>query len=249
MTLLPRPPRRGQSTSPILNALSGLYEAPTWALFSEVRSTTSPHEVLRVADAFAVHTLEPRWRIHGFEVKTRRGDWLREKDDPGKSGPLRLFCASWWLVVPAPWKHVVLTLRELPDLWGLIEVGTGGARVVSAAPERAAEEPTIDFLHALLRAAARGEADRDVKPSNVPTVEITRPGLSRDRVGLACGHSAVRPLAKVAPRAAPCWSCAEGRPTDREMVEAAIRDATAGEREGFAALLGAAPARAANEGA
>ncbi len=235
MPLLPRPRRSGQSTHTLPGGLAALYAPPAWALFTEVRSATGPHDVLRIADAIAVDTLErPRWRIHGFELKRDRKDWVREREDPAKSAPLRLFCAAWYLVTPAPWKRVVLSLRELPARWGLIEIGTGGAQVVQPAPERDAEEPSAPFLQALLRAAARSAEDRRAAlrsaEDRVPQVEITRPGLSRERVGLACGHTAARPLAKALPRAAPCWSCADGQPTDRELVEAAIRDASEDDR-------------------
>jgi hypothetical protein len=245
MSFLRRRRPSGQSTHTLIGGLAALYEAPEWALFTEVRSSTGPHDVLRIADAFAVHTLDRPWRMHGFEMKRSRKDWQRELSDPAKSAPLRLFCSSWWLVVPCPWKHVVLSLRELPALWGLIEVGTGAPSIVHHAPERPAEEPTIDFLQALLRSAARPASDRDVKPGNAPDVEITHPGLSRARVGLACGHSAPRPLSKVPPRTAPCWSCAEGEPTDRELLEAAIDDASEDELRALAARIEARLPRAA----
>jgi hypothetical protein len=56
-------------------------------------------------------------------------------------------------------------------------------------------------------------------------VAVTRPYLSKTRVGLACGH-AVTSLAKVKPDRLPCEGCLWGWPTDMEIVEAAIADAT-----------------------
>jgi hypothetical protein len=93
-------------------------------------------------------------------VKLTRKDFLSELEQPEKSGPLHLFCSSWWLVVPAPWKDVLLCLGELPVGWGLLEVGTGEPRVVVGRPERAdAEEPTPGFLKALLRSASTAAAE------------------------------------------------------------------------------------------
>src|SRR4051794_27338452 len=117
--LSPRP------TSGNLRSLHRLYAAPEWALLTEVRNATGVHEVLRVADAIAVQLWGGTWRVHGFELKTSRADWLRELRHPEKCGPLKAFCSAWYLVTPAPWKRVVMSLTELPDRWGLIEIGTG----------------------------------------------------------------------------------------------------------------------------
>jgi hypothetical protein len=67
-----------------------------------------------------------------------------------------------------------------------------------------------------------------------PIVAVTRPYLSKTRVGLACGH-AVTSLAKVKQEPLACEGCL--RPTDLEMVEAAIAEVTPEVRERLAALL------------
>src|SRR5262249_40121644 len=143
-----------------------LYAAPDWLLLDEVRSTGPALDVLRQADAIGVElsTAPHRWRIHGFEVKTSRADFLREMRRPEKSGPLKLFCSSWWLVVPCPWKKILLsTSLELPDGWGLLEVGTGEPVRVVEPREREAEAPTPTFMRALFRATMRqGDVADDV---------------------------------------------------------------------------------------
>lgn len=234
------PARKAPPRAPsFLSSLRSLYAAPEWALFTEVRSSTGSTEILRTADAIAVHLWGgDRWRLHGFEAKASRADWLRELKHPEKSGPLKLFCAAWYLVVAAPWKNIVLHLRELPDRWGLIEVGTGGASIITAALERDAEEPTPGFLRALLRAADRGAEDltgEDVY--DVPRVLITRPALSRQHVGLACGHVAPRPLSKIMPRSAPCFGCKDGRASDRAYLEAALEEATEEDLRDYAEMI------------
>jgi hypothetical protein len=220
-----------------LSALRSLYATPEWALYTEVRSSTGCCETLRIADALAVCMWGGAWRIHGFELKASRADWLRELRHPEKAAPIKLFCASWFLVVMAPWKRTVMSLTELPDRWGLLEIGTGGASIVSPAAEREAEEPTGSFLRSLLRAAAREPEDLDTDGAGAPRVLVTRPHLSRTHVGLVCGHVAPRPLAKVMPHSLPCVACLEGRPTDRAYIEAALADATEEEQRAYAELI------------
>jgi hypothetical protein len=148
----------------VLDGLRELYPAPNWALVPEVRAgigASTDLEVLRAADAIAVHlwpaasAAADGWRLHGFEIRVSRSEWLREIAQPVKSGPLKLFCAAWYVVVPSPWKHIVVERRELPDRWGLIEIDAGAPRIVVPAIERIAEPPTSAFLRALLRAAVR----------------------------------------------------------------------------------------------
>src|SRR5262245_46365236 len=108
MTRLSRRPE-GRKADPCLG-LGRLYPAPEWALCTQVRSATGAVEVLTVADAIAVRMWGASWCLHGFEGKVSRADWLKERARPEKTGPLKLFCAAWYLVTPAPWKHVVLSL-------------------------------------------------------------------------------------------------------------------------------------------
>ena len=149
------PPREEHRLS---TGVRRIYGPPEWALFSEVRSATGCPDVLRVADAIAVNLWPSRgrWSAVGFECKETRPDWLAELRDPEKTGPFKLFCSAWYVVVPCPWKSVLLSLRELPERWGLIEIGTGRPRIVQLAEEREAEEPDLGFVRALLRAATRG---------------------------------------------------------------------------------------------
>lgn len=232
----------------VIAGLRKRYEAPTWTLVPQVRSATGCCETIRTADAIAVHMFPNAngWRRHGIEVKTSRADWLREIKRPEKAAPLKLFCSAWYVAVPAPRKDVIWNLDELPERWGLLEVGTGDPIVIVEAAERDAEEPAPGFLCALIRAAAReGQAGED---DGAPRRTITRPGLSRWHVGLECGHVGPKPLAKTMPRTAPCSSCAAGHPTDRELVEAAIEEATEEQLCAYAEAITARVHRAARAG-
>lgn len=219
----------------LIKKLEDLYPSDEWAMLRQVRNTTGCAEVLRYADALALRLYGADFEIHGFEVKASRADWLRELDDPSKAAPMKLFCRAWWLVVPAPWKRIVLAISELPEMWGLLEVGAGGVTVVHYATERDAEDPREHpgFLKSLVRAALASAAE-DLMDPDVPLVPVTRPVLSHQNTGLACGHSVPRPLTKSFPGKLPCYACAGGFPTDREVVEAVIKDATNEEREAIA---------------
>lgn len=199
-----------------------------WGLYPEVRSAPGAGvEGIRVADAVAVSLWPSRGlEVRGFEVKVSRNDWLRERKQPDKAETIARFCARWYLVTPAPRKDVITSLDELPEGWGLIEVGTGEPRIIRESTERTAEEPTPAFLQSLLRASfERGASDSAM--DTAPLRLITRPALSRFHVGLACGHAAPAPGAKKMPARIPCFSCLEGAPADLEVARAVIADADA----------------------
>jgi hypothetical protein len=225
-------PRRAASNphaeaSRMIEGIREVFPAPSFAVFEQVPNTVGP-AVLRRADAFAVRlAIGPGFDMQGFEVKTRRADLVRELRDPEKSAPFALFCRCWWLVVPAPWKRVVLTLSELPRMWGVIEVGTGDPLVVRAATERhEAERPDDNFVKALLGAAVRS-VTRELRGAGDAQPQPIVARLSRDFVALGCGHRALAPLDK--PKNArpclPCFACAEGLPYDTEVVAAALEAA------------------------
>lgn len=221
-----------------------LYSADRWGLLPDVRNTVGMSDVIRYADAVAIdYGCTDRLRIHGFEVKVSRKDWERELDHPEKSAPFQLFCDAFWLVVPDPVSKILLSVElELPARWGLIAVGTGGARVIERALEREAEQPPPGFILSALRNALRTSERQEA--GDAPTVAINRPRLSRDHVGLVCGHVAPRPMGKVLDLSIPCHGCLEGRPTDHEYLEAALLDETREDRERLRTLaFGRVPAR------
>lgn len=206
-----------------IRRLEDLYARPQWALYTEVRSATGAASDVRIADAIAVNLWPSgNFELHGFEQKVSRGDFRVELRDPEKSKIAR-FCTKWFLVVPAPWKKILVSTSELPRGWGLIEIGTGSPITVVEAPKKPAIEMDADLTRSLLRAGATQGADN--VEIGAPMVAITRPDLSRARVGLACGHAAPMPLAKKLPAHVPCFACAEGRPADVELLEATIEDA------------------------
>lgn len=53
----------------------------------------------------------------GHEVKTSRGDWNAERDDPHKSSTWADACHAWYIVAP---DSTVVDPNELPPRWGLM---------------------------------------------------------------------------------------------------------------------------------
>lgn len=210
----------------IIHRLRDLYPAPQWAFFTEVRSATGSNvEDLRIADGIAVNTFPSGGlEIHGFELKVSRSDFLVELRQPDKAKRISRFCSRWSLVVPAPRKLIVSSLSELPRGWGLIEIGTGAPVTIVEAEKKQAVELDVDFIRSLLRAGSmQGAAGVDV---GAPMVAISRPDLSRTRVGLACGHAAPRPLEKKLPARVPCFACLDGAAAEVEVVEGMLEDAS-----------------------
>jgi hypothetical protein len=75
------------------------HPAPEWAIFFEVANGLGVSD-RRYADAVAMSLFPSRGLdVHGFEVKTARGDWLRELKNPKKADVIASYCDFWWLVI------------------------------------------------------------------------------------------------------------------------------------------------------
>lgn len=137
------------------SSLAESYAAPRWAYFEEVRNGTGfSRSVTRSADAMALG-LWPSMglELHGIEIKSSRGDWKRELDNPEKSEELGKFCDRWFLVTE---EKVVHDLAEIPPAWGWLEF-TGKKLVTrKAAPKRDAVPLDRLFVCSLLRNASEG---------------------------------------------------------------------------------------------
>ena len=220
----------------MLEKLRDIWGDP-WIIVEQVRSSVGVVDDLRIIDALAV-CLEKGdgYRMIYFEQKVSAKDFGVELRSPEKSR-LTAHCEESYLVVPAPRRNVINDLNRLPRGWGLIEIGTGKpVTIVEATKRENVVAPSTDFVKAILRAAFSrgGSAAADV---GAPMVTITKPGLSRVHVGLACGHTAPTPLDKKMPAKIPCFSCADGRKADAEVVEAAIEDAEDADLDRIAKVL------------
>jgi hypothetical protein len=136
---------------------------PAWAVFFEVGNSTG-FSTNRWADAVAIGIWPSHGhKIHGFEVKRSRGDWLRELKDPKKADAVSKFCDHWWLV--AKDKSVALG-SEIPDTWGLLVPRGDSLVAVRDAPKREPMPLTKGFVSAMLRRVSETtvpKADYDQK--------------------------------------------------------------------------------------
>ncbi len=132
------------------------YAAPEWALLDEVRNTTGGTMQDRYADAVAMNLWPSRgMRVHGFEIKVRRGDWLNELRKPDKSAPIQKFCDHWWVVAGGA---NIVKLDELPPTWGLMTVAHGRLVISKDAPKLEAQPLDRGFIASVLRRAAESLA-------------------------------------------------------------------------------------------
>jgi hypothetical protein len=143
----------------VWTALEARYCAPEWAYFEQVRNGTGySRAVVRTADALAFSLYPSRGlELHGFEVKTSRGDWLREKRDPEKAEEIGKFCERWWLVTTS---GVVADVGEIPSAWGWLEWTGKKWLTRKPAPPRGAQPLDKLMIAAILRRAGEGEHAR-----------------------------------------------------------------------------------------
>jgi hypothetical protein len=85
-------------------------------------------------------------KLHGFEVKVSRSDWLHELRQPEKAEQFARYCDFWWLVVP---DDKMVRLTELPPGWGLLANRGRGLQAVVPAIRRT-PEPMPRSLQATL---------------------------------------------------------------------------------------------------
>lgn len=114
------------------------------------------------ADAIAVNLWRSRgYEVIGFEVKSSRGDWLREKKDPAKAEAAAKFCNTFWIVA----NEGVVKLDELPIGWGLLEPQGKGLISRQKATALAHQQTlTVPFMVNLIRRAVeKGEMTEELK--------------------------------------------------------------------------------------
>ena len=140
----------------IVNALAKRYSDPEWAFFPQVRNTTGLTWSPRTADAVAMNLWPSRGlEVHGFEVKTRRSDWLNELKNPEKADSIAKYCDRWWLAVAGGYgeerAESIVRPGELPAAWGLLSMHGGQLRCDKEASKLDAIPLDRHFVAALLR--------------------------------------------------------------------------------------------------
>jgi hypothetical protein len=132
--------------------LAARYALPEWAIFAQLcEAGTGGH---RYADAVVMNLFRSRGlEVQGFEIKTTRSDWLREKRNPAKADVLARFCDRWWIVAA---DRKIVAEDELPISWGLLAPAGDSLRAYVQAPKLQAEPLSREFIATVFR---RAQAD------------------------------------------------------------------------------------------
>ncbi len=157
----------------IKRALRFKFSAPEWAWFCELRDAAG-FQSLRALDFWAIHTWPSKGHLTvAAEVKVTRGDFIRELNNPSKRESAENYARETYFAAPKG----LIKPEELPERWGLIEVGEkGNARTTVRAAQREEPHLNLSFIAAVVKrgfehentlfkaedrlAAAREEADR-----------------------------------------------------------------------------------------
>jgi hypothetical protein len=135
----------------LFQALRPFYPAREYALLPQTANGTGAG-AFRHCDALAL-SLWPSRGMHlsGFEIKSHRGDWLRELRNPEKAEQIAQHCNYWWIVAAGPF----VKADELPEPWGLMNWNEKKQVLVKTkpAPFREALRPDFPFVAAMLRKA------------------------------------------------------------------------------------------------
>jgi len=143
----------------VYDALERRHSSPAWALFYEVGDRTG-FATRRHADAIAMGIWPSRGlSIHGYELKSRRGDWLRELKDPEKAESISPFCDFWWILACEGGGELadekgIVRLSEVPETWGFLKFTGKKLIVIKDAPKRESKPLDRDFVAAILRRAS-----------------------------------------------------------------------------------------------
>lgn len=131
-----------------------LYPESEWGLAFEVYESTAGTG--RRADAVAMSYWRTRGNhIHGFEFKTSRPDWRRERKNGAKAEGIAKRCDFWWLVATPQ----VVKPGELPDSWGLMEAHDGALRIIKEAPKMEPVAFDRAFASCLFRRLSVADSD------------------------------------------------------------------------------------------
>lgn len=161
------------------------YPSPEWAVFFEVANATGGL-ARRRADAVALGIWPSRgFTVAGFEFKSDRRDWLREKARPEKADTIAAHCDQWWLVTT---DDAIARPEELPEPWGLYVAK--GSRLMCRKPcvpfaDRDRTQMKRSFVASMLRKVAETTVPRAavadiVKQRVEQALAATRDGIESE---------------------------------------------------------------------
>jgi hypothetical protein len=218
----------------LFGLLKKRYPAPSWALIPQVANGTGSN-ARRWADAIALSCWPSMGlELHGFEIKTYRGDWLRELGNGEKSQAVWKFCDRWWILAA---NDAVVLPGELPKTWGLIVPKGQKLHTVVAAPVLKPKPLTKTFVASILRnamevcvpdAAIRQEYDRGKAEGLKEGEESGKYHLERAKKKVAAIEAAISAFETTACVKFPGVSEWMTHVTDHEAFGAAVRQVLAG---------------------
>jgi hypothetical protein len=125
-------------------------EKGEWACFREMATGTGHSHPGRFADLFALNCYPSKgFRSIAYEVKRSRADFKKEIEDPTKRAPWEKLASECYFATPPG----LVKADEVPEGWGLIEVGDA-VRVVKVARQRTPEPWPMAFCAAVARRSA-----------------------------------------------------------------------------------------------
>lgn len=146
-----RPAPQGVTAEEILAAIRRMCPLPAWMTGAELYVRGFEHRFL---DAWSVKIRSSADDPHrylttiGFEIKISRQDFQRELQDPRKTEAGMLTCNLFYFATPAG----LLDPQDLPEGAGLLEFTNDGRLLATIAAEyRRCDQPTLEFVAALLR--------------------------------------------------------------------------------------------------
>lgn len=156
---------------------SRTYKHGAFAMLREVKASTG-FRGDRWADAIICSCWPSRgiW-IGGVEVKISRSDWLSELSNPRKSAEIQRYCSYWTIVTPPG----IVERHELPETWGLIEVGGKKNTTIVPAPKLNPEPLDPGFVASILRQSADCH-DKRVKAAVLDAEHAIRDALDAEPV-------------------------------------------------------------------
>lgn len=134
----------------IFSILRGRYPESGYALMEEVsdragfgRSNSADYIIMGLWPSRGL-------TLQGFELKSHRGDWLRELKNHKKAENIFQYCDQFWLLTA---DENVAKLEEIPKTWGWLCIKGNKIFVKKEAPALKPKPVTKDFLACMLKRA------------------------------------------------------------------------------------------------
>lgn len=141
--------------------LKSRFPSDQFALLDEVRDAAG-FGASNSIDALAIGLWPSRGHeVHGIEIKSNRGDWLRELKNPKKQETIFQYCDRFWLL--ATDEFVVKDIKEIPASWGYMLIKGEKIFVKKEAPALKPKDLTRSFIGAVLKRAT----SRLIHPSEI----------------------------------------------------------------------------------